>query len=186
MVFIEYAVRAVGLFYAVGSIFLIRQMGVAQVLDHALAALEGKRWESKLVLRHWLLGAVAALTGASGVAALLLSSWAVPLFAANLALQVGWLAWASSAFPPEDAEDALGRRRTFNAAFFFATMTMTVLALFWEGRLRPWDELATAAPVAAATLGYAVYTARHLRGLGGAADDRAGGGDGDSGPLAGP
>lgn len=165
MTFVEYAIRAIGLFYAFGAVFLIRQMAMAEVLDRALAAIELKGEQKKQVVRRWLLGAGAALTGASGVAALLMSSWALPLFAVNMVLQAGWLVWAATAFPPEDEEDALGRRRTMNAAFFYATVTVTVFALGFEGCLRPWDEWQSAVPVAAATLAYFVYLARSLSGM---------------------
>ncbi len=172
MAFIEYAVRAVGLFYALGAVFLIRQMAMSDVLDRALLALEAKPRQDKHAVKRWLLGAGAALTGGSGVAALLMSSWALPLFGVNLVLQAGWLVWASRAFPPEDAEDAVGRRRTFNAAFFYATVTATVFALGWEGALRPWDELRSAGPVAVATLGYGVYLLRSLGIIAGRRDAR--------------
>lgn len=165
MAFVEYAIRAIGLFYALGAVFLIRQMAMAEVLDRALSAIELKGEATKQIVRRWLLGAGAALTGASGVAALLLSSWALPLFALNLVLQAGWLIWAASAFPPQDEEDALGRRRTLNAAFFYATVTVTVFAFGFEGRLRPWNEWQGAVPVAAATLAYFVYLARSLSGM---------------------
>ena len=177
MGFIEIAVRAVGLFYAAGAILLIRQMAMSEVLDRAIAAINLRREETKVIVRRWLLGAGAALTGASGAAALLLSWWAVPLFAANLVLQGAWLAWAVRAFPPEDEEEALGRRRTFNAFFFYATVTVTVFALAYEGRLRPWGEWQTALPVAVAVAAYTIYLARCLGWLapsgrgGDAADD---------------
>jgi hypothetical protein len=165
MAFVEYAIRAVGLFYALGAIFLIRQMAMSEVLDRSLRAMEGRPELAKDIVRRWLLGAGAALTGASGVAALLASSWAMPLFAANLVVQVGWLIWSSTAFPPQDEEDRLGRRRTFNAAFFYATVTATVFALGLEGLLRPWGEWQSAVPVAAGTLAYCVYLARTLGSL---------------------
>lgn len=171
MVFMEYVVRAVGLFYAAGAIFLIRQMALSEALDMALSAVKLEREPAKHLARRWLLGTGAALTGASGVAALLASVWALPLFVLNLLLQGGWLLWAAKAFPPEDAEDALGRRRTFNAFFFYATVTATVFALAWEGALRPWDEFGTAVPVAAATLGYFVYLLRSMRFVLGLAKD---------------
>jgi hypothetical protein len=163
MTLVEYLVRAVGLFYALGAIFLIRQMAVSDLMDRVIAAIDLTHEDRRHTVRRWLLGAGAALTGASGVAALLLSSWALPLFAANLILQVSWLVWAARAFPPEDAEDALGRRRTLNAAFFYATVTVTVFALALEGGLRPWTEWQSAVPVAAAMLAYFVYLVRCLR-----------------------
>lgn len=171
MVFVEYLVRAVGLFYALGAIFLIRQMTMSEMLDRAISAINLEREPARHMLRRWLLGAGAALTGASGVAALLASIWALPLFVINLLLQGGWLLWAAKAFPPEDAEEALGRRRTFNAFFLYATVTATVFALAWEGALRPWDELGTAVPAAAATLGYFVYLLRSMRHVAGLAKD---------------
>ncbi len=166
MVFVEYLVRGVGALYALGAIFLIRQMAMSELLDRAIAAIKLRREPAKQLVRRWLLGGGAVLTGASGIAALLMSSWAVPLFALNLVAQAGWLAWATTAFPPEDEDDALGRRRTFNAAFLYATVTATVFALAYEGGLRPWLEVASAVPVAAALAAYTVYAVRSFGGLG--------------------
>lgn len=161
--FIEIAARIIGGFYAVGAIFLIRHMAMTEMLDRAIAAIEMQQEPQKQVIRRWLLGIGAVLTGASGVATLLLSSWALPLFALNLLVQGGWLVWATRAFPPQDAEEVLGRRRTFNAAFFYATVAATVMALAYEGRLAPWGEWQTAVPAAVATAGYFAYLVRCLR-----------------------
>lgn len=171
MIYLEYAVRAVGFFYALGAIFLIRQMAVSDFLDRAIAAVKLEEQPRKEIIRRWLLSVGAALTGASGVGILLMSSWAVPLFVANLVIQVGWLAWSATSFPPQDQEDALGRRRSFNAAFFYATMTVTACALAYEGRLRPWDELQTAGPTIVATFGYFAYLLRSMGYLTGRKDE---------------
>ena len=160
LLLVEYLVRGVGLLYALGAIFLIRQMALSEVLDRAIALMKARPEPRKQIVRRWLLGGGAVLTGASGVAALLLSSWALPLFVLNLVAQAIWLVWATTAFPPEDEEDALGRRRTMNAAFLCATVAATVFALAFEGRLRPWDEWQSALPVALALAGYAVYALR--------------------------
>lgn len=159
---LEIAARLAGVFYALGGLVAIRAMAVSEMLDRALNMITLKQEPAKAVVRRWLLGTGAVLTGASGVAAALLSSWAVPLFAANLGAQAGWLAWARTAFPPEDEEDAVGRRRTTNAALGCAVLTLLVLYLWREGRLAgpldPW----TAVPTAAATLGYGAYLLRSL------------------------
>lgn len=180
---LEIAARLAGVFYALGGLVAIRTMAVSELLDRALNMITLKREPAKAVVRRWLLGIGAALTGASGVAAALMSVWAVPLFAANLGAQAGWLAWARTAFPPEDEEDALGRRRTTNAALGYAAITLLILYLWHEGRLAgvldPW----TAVPVAAATLGYGAYMLRSLfwrpggGWSGGEADEAAGSSD---------
>lgn len=160
---LEIAARLAGAFYAVGGLIAIRAMAMSEMLDRALNMITLKREPAKTVVRRWLLGAGAVLTGASGVAAALLSFWAMPLFAANLGAQAGWLAWARTAFPPEDEEDAAGRRRTTNAALGYAVLTLLVLYLWRQGRLSgaldPW----TAVPTGLATLGYGAYLLRGLR-----------------------
>ena len=159
----EIAARLAGALYAVGGLIAIRAMAVSEMLDRALNMITLKREPARVVARRWLLGAGAVLTGASGVAAALLSSWAVPLFVVNLALQAGWLMWARTAFPPEDAEEAADRRRTTNAALGCAALTLLVVYLWRDGRLAapldPW----TALPTAAALLGYGAYLVHGLR-----------------------
>ena len=182
---LEFAARLVGVFYALGGLVAIRAMAVSELLDRALNMITLKREPAKVVARRWLLGGGAVMTGASGVAAALLSFWAVPLFAANLVVQAGWLAWARTAFPPEDEEEATGRRRTTNAALGYAALTLLVLYLWRQGRLSgaldPW----TAVPTALALLGYGAYLLRSLfwrskGGWGGGDDDDYGEADGEA------
>lgn len=162
MEILEIAARLAGAFYAFGGLIAIRSMAMSELLDRAIAMIKLQKEPRKVLVRRLLLGVGGALTGASGFAAALLSWWAVPLFIANMAAQAGWLVWARSAFPPEDEDDAKGRRSTTNAALGYAAVTVAVLYLWRDGRLAPPDHLWTAVPVAIATLGYFAYLYRSL------------------------
>ena len=159
---LEIAARFVGAFYAFGGLIAIRSMAISELIDRAIGMINLQKEPRKAAVRRWLLGMGAVLTGASGFAAALLSWWAVPLFIANAVLQVGWLVWARFAFPPEDADEAKGRRSSTNAAVGYAAVMVAVLYLWRDGRLAPFDELWTALPVALATAGYFAYLIRSL------------------------
>jgi len=169
---LKFAMQAFGLLYAAGALFVIRSMAMSELLDRVIGAIEMKKPETKDAVRRWLLGGGAVLTGASGVSLFLASSWALPLFAANTVLQAGWLAWARTAFKPEDEEDAQGRRRTTNAALVCAAATLAVAYLWRDGRLYPFDDMPTAAASAAALLAYGCYLVWMLRWKGGSADEK--------------
>lgn len=126
--------RAVGGFYLMGGIFMLRALGVSGFLDLALAAIEG-RGGRRIMVRATLLSLGGVLTAASGLALLLLHDLAIPLMLANVVLQVLWLAVAALWFPPEDDEDRRGRLSTMRAAALFAGMTLLVLWLERSGRL---------------------------------------------------
>jgi len=126
--------RAVGGFYLMGGIFMLRALGVSGFLDLALAAIE-RRGGRRLMVRSTLLSLGGVLTAASGLALLLLHDLAIPLMLANVVMQVLWLVVATLWFPPEDDEDRRGRLSTMRAAALFAGMTLLVLWLERSGRL---------------------------------------------------
>jgi len=160
MGFLDIAARAIGVFYFVGGIFVIRQMAFSELLDQVTRAISLERRQPKDGMKLWLLGAGAVLTSGGGAALGVLSAWALPIFAVNLLSQLVWLVWARSAFPVEDDEDRLGRDRTRNAAILYAAMLAGVAALWSAGRLAPLG-----APTTAVTLvglvgaaAYALYS----------------------------
>ncbi|HYE43956.1 MAG TPA: hypothetical protein VEA15_11240, partial [Caulobacteraceae bacterium] len=115
----EWIARAVGAFYLVGGLFGLRAAWTNDLLDRVLAGLEMKATSGPERLRSAGLWVGGAMTAAGGLALLLLSRWAVWLFLANLLLQALYLAAASAWLKPEDEHEALGRRRTVNAALFW-------------------------------------------------------------------
>ena len=132
----EWIARAVGAFYIVGGLFALRAARTNDLLDRALAGIEMKPTPRAERLRAAGLWVGGAMTAASGVALLLLSRWAVWLFLANLLLQALYLAVASVWLRPETELDALGRRRTVNAALFWTCATIAVLIWSRNGLLR--------------------------------------------------
>lgn len=152
----DWVVRGLGAFYLAGGLAVLAAMARGRVADAMLEALTGGT-RTKHRVRFLLLAAGAILTAASGLAALTLSRWTVTLMLANVAMQGLWLAWAHRHFPPEDEEDALGRRRTINAAVGFLAITVIVLWLRNSGQIRlegaGWSEAA----LGALTLGLTIW-----------------------------
>jgi hypothetical protein len=140
--------RFVGAFYAFGGWVALRTLITNDALDRMLGLLQAETPGRDETIRRWVLGVSSLLTALSGVALALMSRWAVPLFVANLAAQAGWLIWARTAFPPEDAEDARGRRAVINAAVGYSAVTALTIWLDWRGRLGPFGD-----PIALAVLG---------------------------------
>lgn len=133
--------RFLGVFYAIGGAFTLRAVAGDAVLDKALSALSHTPTAREDITRRWFMTAAAALTGLSGIALLMLSGWALPLFLANLALQAGWLTHTARR-DAADSEEALGRRRRINAALLWTAATALVTWLNWHHRLttllEPW------------------------------------------------
>lgn len=163
MDFLDVVMRLLGVFYALGAFVGVRSLAMSALIDRAIGMIGMQPEAPKVVARRWLLGAVTVLTGVAGVALALASAWALPLFAANLVLQVAWLGWAWQAFPPQDAEETAGRRRTRNAALGWAVVTAAVAWMWLEGRLSPRQDLVAAVVVLAAAAGYAGWLVRCLR-----------------------
>jgi hypothetical protein len=128
----------VGAFYVFAGFVVMRAMAMERVMDQVLAALNDPT-DANDQMRVAVLSAGAVLTLASGVALAILSPLALPLFAANVVVQGGYLLWATRAIPPEDASAAKGRAQTRNAFVIYCVATAFVAWLSTQGHLRPWS-----------------------------------------------
>lgn len=130
---------AVGLFYAVGGLLLLRRLPAEAVMDRMLAALgdETAPAEQRRT-RFWMLGG--AVVFASGLSLVLLSRWAPAFFVVAALLQAGYLAWAARALPAEDEDARRGRRSVVQALLLYLVATGFVLWLNGRGVWRTWLE----------------------------------------------
>ena len=133
----QFAAIAVGAFYAFAGVLVVRKIALESVMDALLEALSDPS-AAKEKARTRALSVGAYLTLASGVALVLLSPLALPLFIANAAWQGGYLFWADRALPPEDDDDRRGRQQTKNAFAVYAFATAFVAWLALVGLLRAW------------------------------------------------
>jgi len=154
--------RLLGAFYLFGGWMGLKALAMDDALDRMLGALSAEPATDKETLRRRVLAACVLLTALSGVALMLMSRLALPLFVLNLVAQAGWLLWARTAFPPEDAEDALGRRRSRNAAIIWVAATLFVAWLDRQGRFAPFADPIPAVVVGLAALILGGWAIRQL------------------------
>jgi hypothetical protein len=133
-----YVAMFVGAFYVFAGFVVMRSMAMERLMDKVLAALNDPT-DATDQMRVAVLSAGAVLTLASGAALAILSPLALPLFAANVVVQGGYLLWATRAIPPEDALAAQGRSQTRNAFVIYCVATAFVVWLSAQGQLRPWS-----------------------------------------------
>ncbi len=131
---------AIGLFYAVGGLLLLRRLPTEAVMDRMLAALGDETATSEQHrTRFWMLGG--AVIFASGLSLVALSRWTPAFFVGAALLQAGYLAWAARALPAEDEETRRGRRSVVQALLLYLAATAFVLWLDREGGIwRAWIE----------------------------------------------
>lgn len=158
----DWVARGLGLFYLAGGVVVLRALAANRIADALLEALGGGA-KTKDRIRFVLLSAGAVLTALSGLALVLLSRWASALMLANVAMQAAWLLYAARHFPPEDADDAIGRRRTTHAALGFLAATGLIVWLQRSGRVSfetaGWVDAALAV-AAVGGMGWAVHVWR--------------------------
>ena len=154
--------RAVGAFYLAGSYFLLRTILMDSVLDKALSALSASAEDGKEKGRRLIVGFFSVLYGAGGMALMLMSSWALPLFAASLAAQVVWLFWGRRFFIPAEEDDEASVRQIRNASILYLAATLGVVWLWRDGRLGPWDDPLAAALTATVLVGLGGWFLYHL------------------------
>ncbi|QYC10195.1 hypothetical protein [Brevundimonas nasdae] len=130
----EWAARAIGVFYVVGGLLLLSQSWLNWRLQ----------WKLSRVVRIRLADHVEELTTAlggamvllSGLALALLSTWAVAAFVAGWVIQAIYLLWASRGAWSRSAFVVRCRRQSVHAFAGFTAVTALVLCLPLLGLLR--------------------------------------------------
>ena len=140
MIAVEIALRTIGAFYVFAGLLGMRSMVMDYVMDQMLAGISLKPVPLKDRQRRWLLGSSVLAIGMGGMALMVLSLWAVPLFIFAAATQAFYLLWAQTAFAPEDNDERKGRRQTTNAAWLFGAATLLVCLAGAYGLLHPWHD----------------------------------------------
>lgn len=157
MIAAEIALRTIGAFYVFASLLGMRSMVMDHLMDQMLAGISLKPIPKKDHQRRWLLSSSVLSIGMGGMALMVLSLWAVPLFLFGAVTQGFYLLWARTAFPPEDDSERTGRRQTTNAAALYGGVTLLVCLAAGFGLLRPWlDPWALAVPAAGLILLFVV------------------------------
>ena len=131
----EWVARALGAFYVLGGLYALKAARENNFYDKILAAIDLTPTPVREKVRAAALWGGALLTAAGGLALLLLSRWAVWIFVLNLVLQLAYLLWAARWLKPEDEADAIGRKRTQNAAIIWGAATLAVIWWTREGVL---------------------------------------------------
>ena len=135
---LEIVLRLVGAFYVFAGVLGMRAMVMDHLLDQMLAGITLKPIPQKEHRRRWLLTASTLAIGMGGMALMVLSLWAAPLFLFGAVGQAVYLVWARTAFLPENELERTGRRQTINAALLYGLVTVSVCAAALSGLLRDW------------------------------------------------
>jgi hypothetical protein len=138
---LEWTLRLVGVFYAVGALVVLHTTAVGRMVDGLLDRLEAldvsagtgsdeddppRRRGSERV-KTIVLTASAVLMFAAGLALAALSRTAPPLMLASAVAQGAWLIAAKRWYPPETAVEAEGRAASQRATMGFLAATAFVL-----------------------------------------------------------
>ena len=121
----EWAARAIGVFYVLGGLMLLYQAWLNWRLQRALSGLISVPTAEQVADGVIALGGVLVL--ASGAALAALSAWAVVAFLAGWAIQAAYLLWANRSDLSDPA--AAGRRRSVHAFAGYTAATGLVLWL---------------------------------------------------------
>ncbi|WP_312599370.1 hypothetical protein [Brevundimonas sp.] len=127
----EWAARAIGVFYVLGGLMLLYQAWLNWRLQQALSGLVSTSFNDQLADGVIALGGLLVLT--SGLALAALSAWAVIAFLAGWTIQAAYLLWANRSNLNDPA--ASGRRRTVHAFAGYTAATALVLILPLTGVL---------------------------------------------------
>lgn len=130
----EWAARAIGIFYVVAGLVALHQMALNWRVELAYAKVLPTPANERA--GDVLLTIGSALVLVSGLALVLLHRWAVPAFLACWCVQAGYLLWAQRWRPPSSGEIARLRRQTLHALSAYTAATVAVMAL---GRLGVLD-----------------------------------------------
>ena len=121
----EWAARAIGMFYVLGGLMLLYQAWLNWRLQRALSGLISVPTTEQVADGAIALGGVLVL--ASGAALAALSAWAVVAFLAGWGIQAAYLLWANRSDLNDPA--ASGRRRSVHAFAGYTAATGLVLWL---------------------------------------------------------
>ncbi len=127
----EWAARAIGVFYVLGGLVLLYQVWLNWRLQQALSGLVSTSFSDQLA--DGVIALAGLLVLASGLALTALSAWAVIAFLAGWTIQAGYLLWANRS--NLDDPPAAGRKRTVHAFAGYTAATALVLMLPLTGVL---------------------------------------------------
>ncbi|WP_127144995.1 hypothetical protein [Pelagibacterium montanilacus] len=139
---LEFLAISAGLFYLVGGLYLLWAMRLDGWADAVLEALDAPdaRAEKR---RTMLLRLGGGLTVISGLSLATLSPLSPLVLGAGALAYSCYLVWSARHLPPQDAEEARGRRSTVNA--YIVYLAVTALTFFlqaagsWRALLVPGD-----------------------------------------------
>lgn len=130
----EWAARAIGVFYVMGGLLLLSQSWLNWRLQQAVSEVMPIR------LADYLEEGVTALAGCmvlvSGLALTLLSTWAIVAFIVGWVIQASYLLWASRAAWTASSLTMACRRQSVHAFAGYTAVTGLVLCLPLLGLLR--------------------------------------------------
>jgi hypothetical protein len=109
-----FLVSALGLFYVIGAILVLRRVRLEWLFDHAIETLTHRREPDRN--RSYFMAVAAVLYGAAGLALLLRSGYAVWLLGAGLVLQASYYCVLSLVISPEARANDDRWRKAWNAA----------------------------------------------------------------------
>lgn len=123
----EWAARAIGVFYVLGGLMLLYQAWLNWRLQRAVACLIPLTAHEQVADGLIALGGLLVL--ASGIALAALSAWAVTAFLAGWTIQAAYLLWAARCAAPREPVAVVGRRRSIHAFAGYTAVTGLVLLL---------------------------------------------------------
>lgn len=153
MIAIEILFRLIGAFYLAGAIFGARRMILDATIDKAIAALSMKPQPEAETKRRRIVLVGVVLAGVSGMALLVASLWAVPLFALTTASHLYLTLWQARYDPPQDPSEVRERSRSNVASIGFAVIGAGVVLLATQGRLADLDDPLRAVIILATGIG---------------------------------
>lgn len=157
----EWGLRLLGAFYAFAGVVVLRQLASDRLIQMVHAALNGGVRPNDAIRAAWL-AAGGVFTLLCGLALAGLNAIAPALMLVNVAMQGGWLLYAARAFPPQDEEDAKGRRQTINAFLLFLGFTVLVIWLVRTGRVVLFPDEMAARIIGLAAIALASWQGWHV------------------------
>lgn len=123
----EWAARAIGVFYVLGGLMLLYQAWANWRIQRALPGFLSPSLTDQAADIVIALGGVLVLV--AGAALALLSAWAVMAFLAGWVIQAAYLIWAARWMRPREAVADNGRRGSVDAFAAYTMATAAVLCL---------------------------------------------------------